>query len=39
MTDAFKALYWFNNGTISVRAKSCPEGFARGRLKNNMHID
>ena len=24
---------WFNNGTITVRAKSCPEGFVRGRLK------
>ena len=24
---------WFNNGSINVRAKSCPEGFVKGRLK------
>ena len=33
LSDAFKALLWFNNGIISVRAKSCPEGFVKGRLK------
>ena len=26
-------MLWFNNGIIAVRAKSCPEGFVRGRLK------
>ena len=28
-----KMSHWFNNGIITVRAKSCPEGFVRGRLK------
>ena len=28
-----KTHHWFNNGTITVRAKSCPEGFVKGRLK------
>ena len=28
-----KGLHWFNNGIITVRAKSCPEGFVRGRIK------
>lgn len=27
-------LYWFNNGKINTRAKECPEGFVKGRLKN-----
>ena len=26
---------WFNNGTKSVMAKSCPAGFTLGRLKKN----
>ena len=33
MADAIKRLHWFNNGIKSVRAKSCPEGFVRGRIK------
>ena len=24
--------HWFNNGTIEVRAKTCPDGFSIGRL-------
>ena len=36
---AFKNRHWFNNGIKNVFVKECPEGFARGRLKNNMHID
>ena len=24
---------WFNNGSKSVMAKSCPDGFVKGRLK------
>ena len=28
-----KGRCWFNNGIKSVRAKSCPEGFVKGRLK------
>ena len=38
MSIAFKALRWFNNGTITVRAKSCPEGFVSGRLKKVKQI-
>ena len=37
LSDAFKALLWYNNGIISVRAKSCPEGFVKGRLKKLVH--
>ena len=33
VSNAFKGLHWYNNGIISVRAKECPEGFVRGRLK------
>ena len=32
-----KTHHWFNNGTISVRAKSCPEGFVKGRLKKSVN--
>ena len=28
-----KGRSWFNNGTISVIARECPEGFVRGMLK------
>ena len=28
-----KTHHWFNNGIINTRAKSCPEGFVKGRLK------
>ena len=28
-----KGCHWFNNGIITVQAKSCPEGFVRGRIK------
>lgn len=31
-----KGLHWFNNGIIAVRAKSCPEGFVKGRLKKTL---
>lgn len=33
ISTAMKAIHWFNNGIINTRAKSCPEGFVRGRLK------
>ena len=29
---ARKGLHWFNNGIITVLAKSCPEGFVKGRI-------
>ena len=32
--DAILGLKYWNNGIKNVRAKSCPEGFVRGRLKN-----
>ena len=25
--------YWFNNGVKSIRAKTCPKGFVKGRIK------
>ena len=27
---------WYNNGTISLMAESCPEGFIAGRIMKNM---
>ena len=37
MSDALKGKtlgsHWFNNGIAEVRARECPEGFVRGRLK------
>ena len=33
-----KDSHWFNNGTITVIAKSCPEGFVKGRLKKVKQI-
>lgn len=30
--------HWFNNGIIAVVAKSCPEGFVRGRLKRQFKL-
>jgi len=35
ISESLKALCWFNNGEINVRAKECPEGFVAGRLKKN----
>lgn len=32
-----KGCCWYNNGTITVRAKSCPEGFVRGRIKRKKY--
>lgn len=31
--EAMKGLKFWNNGKVSVRARSCPEGFVPGRLK------
>ena len=33
MSEYRKSGHWFNNGIKNVFAKSCPEGFVRGRLK------
>ena len=37
MSIAKKGLLWFNNGIISVRAKSCPEGFVKGMIKKSVN--
>ena len=33
MSEVHKGKYWYNNGVICVRAKTCPEGFVPGRIK------
>ncbi len=30
-----KGSHWYNNGTISIMSKTCPDGFIPGRLKVN----
>ena len=31
--DVTKGTIWYNNGVKSIRAKTCPEGFVKGRIK------
>ena len=31
--DVANGTQWFNNGVKSIRAKTCPEGFVKGRIK------
>ena len=38
LSNAFNALYWFNNGITTIRARECPEGFVKGRLKRKTNI-
>lgn len=33
LSKVTKGTYWYNNGQINVRARECPDGFVRGRLK------
>ena len=33
MDEAHKGMHWYNNGVKSILAKTCPEGFVKGRLK------
>lgn len=33
LSNAFKGLCFFNNGEINIRARECPPGFIKGRLK------
>ena len=33
MSEVHKGTIWYNNGVKSIRAKTCPEGFVKGRLK------
>ena len=28
-----KGTHWYNNGVKSIKAKTCPEGFVKGRMK------
>ena len=35
MSESKKGSYFFNNGVICVRAKTCPEGFVPGRIVCN----
>lgn len=32
ISEARKGTHWYNNGTITVSAVECPEGFVKGRL-------
>ena len=33
MSEARKGTNWYNNGVKSIRAKECPKGFVKGRIK------
>ena len=33
MSEAKKGKHWYNNGDTSILAKTCPEGFVKGRIK------
>ena len=33
ISEFHKGRHWFNNGLVNIQAKSCPEGFVKGRLK------
>lgn len=33
LSAAKQGSHWWNNGIKTIRAKSCPEGFVKGRLK------
>ncbi len=35
LSEYFKGMKVYNNGIITIRAKSCPEGFVPGRIKKN----
>lgn len=35
MSEAKKGKHWYNNGVKSIRAKTCPEGFVKGRIVCN----
>ena len=32
-SEARKGKHWYNNGVKSILAKTCPEGFVKGRIK------
>lgn len=33
--EYIKNTFWFNNGEVNVRCKTCPDGFVKGRLLSN----
>ena len=33
LSDVQKGTHWYNNGVKSIKAKTCPEGFVKGRVK------
>ena len=33
LSDVQKGTHWYNNGVKSTKAKTCPEGFVKGRIK------
>ena len=33
MSESKKGKHWYNNGVKSIRAKECPKGFVKGRIK------
>ena len=33
LSESHKGKHWYNNGDTSILAKTCPEGFVKGRLK------
>ena len=33
LSDVQKGTHWYNNGVKSTRAKECPKGFVKGRVK------
>lgn len=32
ISEGLRGYHWYNNGTVSTRAASCPEGYVKGRL-------
>ena len=35
ISDVTKGTHWYNNGVKCIKAKTCPEGFVPGRLKQH----
>ena len=33
LSEVHKGTNWYNNGVTSILAKTCPEGFVKGRIK------
>ena len=39
LSERKKGRKWFNNGTVTIQAYECPDGFKPGRLKNKKKED